>query len=94
MLWLYLQLLGWLVVSATLVYALAYGGTSERIGALLIFGGSLASFLVVANPQARFQSVEIPMLVVDTIVLVAFICLSLKTKRFCQYGQPAFTALQ
>ena len=89
----YLQLFGWLVLPAMLGCALAYGGNSERIGALLIFGGSLASFLVVASPQARFRSIESPMFVADALVLIAFVYLSLKTKRFWPIWATSFHSI-
>jgi hypothetical protein len=64
------------------LYALAAGGTPERIGAAAYALACIASHLVYSAPPIKFRSVEVGVLIVDIIVFVAFIFLALRAHRF------------
>jgi hypothetical protein len=63
-------------------YALARGGWPERLGALSLVAGSLATVAVNSPLAVRYASIEILILIVDVAVLLAFLALALLTDRY------------
>lgn len=62
-------------------YALLRGGRDERLAVLIIAIGTLASELVAAPPAGRFRSFETGIFLVDLAVFVAFVLLSMISRR-------------
>ena len=63
-------------------YAFLRGRGDERFAATVCVVASLASVIVVAPLNARFQGVELGILLTDGLTLVAFTILALRTDRF------------
>lgn len=68
-----------LVLSGCCVYALALGGAPERLAALAMLIGSLASVLVI---RASFEHVEVGLLAVDLVDELVLIAIMLEADRF------------
>ena len=58
-----------------------YGGGPERIGVAILTIGSVLTLAVVSAPVSRFHSVEIGILLVDTVALLSFLALALFAER-------------
>ncbi len=67
---------------SVLGYALARGGRTERLGALILFVGSLLSYAALSPAAKRWADVELSVLAVDLAILVAFVILALKSDRY------------
>lgn len=63
-------------------YAFLRGRGDERFAATVCVVASLASVIVVAPLNARFQGVELGILLIDSLTLAAFTFLALRTDRF------------
>jgi hypothetical protein len=74
-------------------YALLCGGSPERIGAALQASAAVMSHLMVSAPGLRFRSVEVGVLVVDVVLVLAFVVLALRAERFWPIWQAAFLAI-
>jgi hypothetical protein len=74
-------------------YALLHGGKPERIGASILGMGSIATFLVVSAPAARFGSVESGILFVDVAALAGFLALALRAERLWPLWLTALHAI-
>ncbi|HZG08257.1 MAG TPA: hypothetical protein VEZ70_04660 [Allosphingosinicella sp.] len=74
-------------------YALLHGGKPERIGAAILGVGSIATFLVVSAPAARFGSVELGILFVDVAALAGFLALALRAERLWPLWLTALHAI-
>lgn len=63
-------------------YALGRGGRPEKFGAAAMMMAALLSVLAVRPRELRFQQVETGVLVIDTVLLLFFVWLSVKSTRF------------
>jgi hypothetical protein len=70
-----------LLVSAVAI-SLLWGGAPERIAAVIITLGVVASALVASPYTNRFQGVEVNIMAVDTVMLLSFVLLALYADRF------------
>lgn len=75
------------------MYALFKGGAPEKIGATVLFIGSLLSVAARSSPAGRFGSVEVGILLVDLATLVAFLVLALRAERFWPLCVAALQAI-
>ena len=70
---------------ACCIYAFLVGGRPERLGAgiyTVSCFASLFTYILFSTPSARFQSVEVGILVIDALTFVAFIMLAVRANRF------------
>ena len=67
---------------ATLLYAALRGAAPERVGALIIAVGSVASILVPKTHHGLFAGVEPGLFAVDAAMALAFTVLALKAQRY------------
>lgn len=63
-------------------YALIRGGTAERIGATTMFVGCFVTLAVNSPLSVRYASVEIRIMIVDSVMLLIFGALALLTDRY------------
>ena len=63
-------------------YALLRGGPPERIGAIILFGGSVATLFVIGIPDLRFRGLEVGALIVDVIALILIYLLAISADRY------------
>lgn len=63
-------------------YALARGGTPERLGAIILLIASVLTPLMRSWNMARFQGLEPSILALDLVALAAFVALALRANRF------------
>lgn len=63
-------------------YALVFGGAPERWGAGLYMTACFSTYLVVAAPPSRFQSVEVGVFIVDAVVFLGFCALAVRAHRY------------
>lgn len=74
------------IFSASCLYALLRGGAPERAVALVMILGVVASRFVLSPVPHRYQGVEIGDLIVDGLVLAAFLVIALRANRFWPMG--------
>lgn len=81
-----------LAYSACLGLILLLGGQPERVGALIIIVGSLATGIVAAGVlgSSTWDHLETAILVVDIVVLAAFWGVALTSNRFWPYWVTAW----
>jgi hypothetical protein len=75
-------------------YALARGGSPERIGAGILIAGTMLSGLVASSARPGFLVMEAGILLVDTAMLVAFLVLALRSRRYWPLWMTALFAVQ
>ncbi|HMJ06328.1 MAG TPA: hypothetical protein VK474_08760 [Chthoniobacterales bacterium] len=63
-------------------YALFRGGTAERLGATTMFVGCFLTLAVNSPLSVRYASVEIPIMIIDIVMLLIFGALVLLTDRY------------
>jgi hypothetical protein len=83
-----------LLLIGCLAYAFALGGAPERLGALIMLLGTLATFLVARPAAMRFSHIEWGIAAVDVTALVAFLVLALVTTRHWPQWIAALQILQ
>jgi hypothetical protein len=71
---------GLLVICA--IYALAAGGSPERIGAAAYALSVAATYLVLWSESSEWRTVEFGVLIIDALVFAAFTFLALRADRF------------
>jgi hypothetical protein len=81
-----------LAYSACLGLILLLGGQPERVGALILIAGSLATGVVAAGVlgSSTWDHLETGILAVDIVVLVALWCVALTSDRFWPYWVTAW----
>jgi hypothetical protein len=67
---------------AVCVYAWWRGGSDERIVAAACLAGTAATLLVISPLRLRYSGVEEGLFLVDLAVLVGFVAVALRSKRF------------
>jgi hypothetical protein len=67
---------------AVCLYAVAFGGGPERVGATAYALACVASHLVYSAPPIKFRSVEIGVFIVDVLIFVVFVVLTVRANRF------------
>ena len=67
---------------AVCIYAWWRGGTDERIIAATCLAGTAATLIAISPLQKRYSGVEEGLMLVDLVVLLAFIAVALRSKRF------------
>ena len=67
---------------AVCIYAWWRGGTDERIIAATCLAGTAATLIAISPLQKRYSGVEEGLMLVDLAVLLAFIAVALRSKRF------------
>ena len=77
-------------LAAICVYAYVHGAVTERIGAAIVGGASVLTWLAVFHPWPVFRSVEQWVLVVDIATWTALLRLALKSNRFWPLWATAF----
>jgi hypothetical protein len=75
-------LIFWAILFATCGYALWRGGKYEQLAAVICITASIVSVLAHAPLHQRYMTVEIGDLIVDSIVLLAFVAIALRSDRF------------
>lgn len=76
-------------------YALARGGAPERVAVGIFAGGLLLTALTAtASYVARFSGLEIGILIVDSIMLAAFVILSLHAERYWPIWMSGMQAVE
>ena len=76
------------------LYAIWRGGGPEKIGGWIFLVAALLSLAVEHPENARWTSVEIGMLVVDTAVFVAFFIMAIVANRFWPLWMSAMQGVQ
>ncbi len=67
---------------AVCLYAFFRGGWAERVTAGSILIATYVTVLVLSPLAVRYQFVELPVMAVDTIVLLVLVGISLKSEKF------------
>ena len=67
---------------AVCIYALWRGGTDERIVAATCLAGTAATLIAISPLHKRYSGVEEGLMLVDVAILLAFIAVALRSKRF------------
>ena len=71
-----------IVLVLVVLFALLRGGRDERIVALLCFGGTAATMLVLSPLGERFAGIELGVFVIDLAMLAGFVLVALRSYRF------------
>ena len=72
----------WALLLITCGYALWRGRKYEQISAIVVLTASLVSVVARAEVQQPYLQMEIGDLVIDTLVLIAFVVIALRSDRF------------
>ena len=72
----------WAILMLACGYALWRGRSDERIVASVCLLASIATRFAVSPLSSRYASVEIGLLLIDALVLAAFIAIALRSHRF------------
>lgn len=67
---------------AVCIYAIWRGGTDERIVAATCLAGTAATMIAISPLHKRYAGVEEGLMLVDAAVLLAFVAVALRSKRF------------
>jgi hypothetical protein len=67
---------------AVCIYAIWRGGTDERIVAATCLAGTAATMIAISPLHKRYAGVEEGLMLVDAGVLLAFVAVALRSKRF------------
>ena len=71
-----------IVLVLVVLFALLRGGRDERIVAMLCFGGTAATMLVLSPLGERFAGVEVGVFAIDLAMLAGFVAVALRSCRF------------
>jgi hypothetical protein len=77
-------------LAVTTIIGVRYGGRSERWGVNIVLLGSIATLCVEVPAIFQWQSNRSALVIVDILVLIAFYCLALKSRRFWPLWATAF----
>jgi hypothetical protein len=80
----------WAFLTGSIYIAVRFGGTPEKLGVMMIGGGSLLSALVVSALPIRFDGVEIGVVIVDIALLAGLFALAMVSKRFWPMWATSF----
>ena len=72
----------WLLLTAVSAYAFWHGRFDERLAAGICIVATFVTWLFNSPLQHRFSNVEVGVLAADTIALVGFTALALRSERF------------
>ncbi|WP_313536343.1 hypothetical protein [Sphingomonas sp.] len=75
---------------ATTVLGMAFGGRSERLGAMIVLTASLATIFIQIPLLFEWKSFRSGLIAVDILTLIAFLYLALKSRRFWPLWATAF----
>jgi hypothetical protein len=64
------------------LYALLRGSRDERLAAIILVVGVIATHLVISPLHERFAGLETPVMTVDIIVFAGFLWVALRSERF------------
>ena len=67
---------------AVCIYAFAFGGGPERLGAAAYALACIASHFVFSAPATKFRSVETGVFLIDVLVFLVFAVLAVRANRF------------
>jgi hypothetical protein len=81
-------------LAACCSYALWRGGAPERIGAIIFIMATTLTVAAATSLRPAFRSLEAGILVVDTVVFVAFLLLALRSRRFWPLWMTGLQAVQ
>lgn len=79
---------------ATCLYALLRGGGPERIGAGIFIAATVLTAVAASSSRPGFQSMEVGILLVDTMMFVAFLMLAVRSGRFWPLWMTGLQAVQ
>jgi hypothetical protein len=72
----------WALLLFTCGYALWRGRTYEQLSAVVCVAATVLSILFHASWRQRYLGIEVGDLVIDTLVLIAFVAIALRSDRF------------
>lgn len=72
----------WAILLLTCGYALWRGRSDERIIASVCLSASLATRFAISPLQGRYASLETGLMMIDALVLLAFLWIALRSQRF------------
>lgn len=72
----------WAILFLTCGYALWRGRTDERIAATVCLAATIGTRFVIAPLTQRYTGLEINLLMIDAMVLAAFVAIALRSHRF------------
>lgn len=72
----------WLLLMAMAAYAFGRGRIDERLAAGICVIGSMATVIVSSPLNEKYSSVEMGVLIVDSLALLGFVLLALRSRRF------------
>ncbi|MEM8918276.1 MAG: hypothetical protein AAGE37_05390 [Pseudomonadota bacterium] len=75
-------------------YAAVWGGKPERIAVAIFIPGMLLSSFAVSPLAQRFGNVEFGILLVDLVMLIAFVIMALYAERFWPLWMSAMQVIQ
>ncbi len=77
-------LMFWLLLCGVAAYAFGRGRMDERLAAGICLVGSVTTFFVstIGRYTAQYSNVEVGILLIDSLVLLGFVLLALRSKRF------------
>lgn len=71
-----------IILALVVLYALARGSRDERHVAIVCIVGAIGTTLVLSPLGQRFESVEMPVMLVDIAVFGGFLAVALRSERF------------
>ena len=80
----------WLLLLAMATYAFGRGRIDERLAAGICVLGSMATVIVSSPLNEKYSSVETGVLIVDSLALLGFVLLALRSRRFWPLWVAAF----
>ena len=72
----------WGILVLTCGYALLRGRSDERVAASVCLLATLATQFVIPAPEVRYSNLDLELIMIDIIVLGAFVAVALKSDRF------------
>ena len=74
----------WLILLAVNAYAFHRGKLDERLAAMICFFGTIATVAVsiIGRSRAEYSSIEVGILLIDSLALLGFVLLALRSRRF------------
>lgn len=71
-----------ILLALVALYAVVRGSRDERLISLICVAGALATHVLISPLRHRFAGVEIPVMIIDILVLAGFMLVALRSSRF------------
>jgi hypothetical protein len=71
-----------ILLAVVVLYAFLRGSRDEQYVGIICVAGWVGTYLVLSPLKARYESVEMPVVAVDLVVLAGFLAIALRSERF------------